>query len=1430
MVKKSFIIILGLISFGQSFNSVFGQSGNIVPPTPNAMKMTEYYGQRPNMYTGTANISIPLYSIDFDGWQLPLTLSYSATGVRTNEEAGEVGLGWGLSATGIISRTISGGDDLLKSESDGRRGYVYNEEPVTFIMGYDWRTDATPPNTSYYFKLATEKPDTEPDIFNYNFFGYSGSFVLSQKVADPNLEIKVVKITEDASSILFNESDETFVVITPNGYKGEFTVKEKSTTFSSSVIAADRMTCCSEANIDILQFKNQSGKFRTATSWYLSKITSPNGQVITFTYDLNVDGSSSHLTNSIAFAEQPDSPGGVDVCLQTVQEHVYLKSIASEEVNIDFLMEIREDLRMNSLFTSVASGSHFKVPVPPKRYAEINITGVDINSTLNKSIIFRQSYFNQQYQDRTIGNQSEIELRWLRSRLDRLVIDDREYRFYYEKGDKGVPNKLTTGIDHFGFYNGEDQNGLLFPPGPVAGAFLFSLNGLQDTSKLEYYEQRLERRVNFNNGKAGLLTKVKYPTRGNTVLEYEPHIYVPSPSGYFREKDNSGNMAGGARIKSIKEFDQNDTLLLSKSYRYVEDLNIIPPATPSLPTGKLMTPLLNRYAHIYHDDTPPYEPYDFVFKRASNSSIPGNNSAEGKIIGYSKVYEIVSGQGESYMNVYYFENRPNKVLPYNSVAVGYPNLNGQVKQVSNYNSLGKIVQVTLNQDYHHPIDSIKAIAYQQQTNPDGASMYLSYHAFYTIKRSFNRPFTVITTTFDSQGTSSESIDGHIAFSGILQQTRTKFQYNKNWLLRYKGQLNVAGDSMITRYRRPADYTNPSPTIQHMSLGTVNMVDPVIEEITYKNGVVIAANGNRYHYDGINDKVNLKETYSYNWEKGPFIPSSDAHNFAPPYETKTTFTSYDPISGKLLEYISSDGINHAFVWGYNSKLPVVHGIGIGYNQLLQAHNNASANLSTYETSLRTDSNVTGKQVSTYAHNPLVGISRITDPSGQKKTFEYNQYGRLEVTRDNLGKILTQNKYNFKALSGSKVISLSTSALNFGTFSDCVQRPVPKTLTISNTGDGDVDVSNFSIPSGFSSPWSGGIIYAGTSVDVPIHFIGEGDYSSSISVYSDNAAGTLTATIAGNYIPSGTNREIQMTPNPALSPNAHSTQYVEVKNIGNDCLNITGTTSLAINDPDWSASISPITLGPGQSTTMTVFLKNSNPVTKSFTVHSNKNAGNDLLSVDIQKIILSPTSSSITFPEFTTQTATHTFKVKNTGNTLLDVTSISSNNSKFTFSPASFQLQANAEQTITVTYTSSDFSQQRLDLTFTSNKTAGPDVVTLYAERSEDYQMVWNPSSQVIIRPTDQTNESYLTNVGNVPTTISSVPVTSPPNFTVTYLIYSNVAYVQVNPNTSPVILQPGEALQVSVTSDNFSTGATGSVTLSDSLGNDYFLQLVRSPTP
>jgi YD repeat-containing protein len=1100
------IIFLLLTSF---YNRVFGQTLKIIPPTPNAMKMTEYYAQRPNMYTGTANTTIPLHTIDFDGMNLPLSVSYNATGIRTNEEAGEVGLGWALNATGVISRVIKGKDDLFKGGANLGKGYVYNDKVITYDLGWDQKSNTFPSNLSYYFHLAIANPDTQPDTFNYNFFGYSGSFVLSQKAANPLDSIKVIKITQDACKIVFNEGATTFTVITPNGYRGEFTVKEKSTSFSSQPSGSiNRMICCGQDKIDIDQMINNGGRIRTTTSWYLTKVTSPRGQVITFNYDLRTHASdaivyepsyttgevySPYISNSRAFAEF-EFVSSPETCLQTVQEHVYLKSIVSNEIMVDFLMEDREDLRRNYLFAPDSSARRvFHRSENLKRYKEISIKGLDPSSTLNKKITMKQGYFNQQYQDPYVSNQNEREVQWLRSRLDRLTIDDQEYQFFYEKGQKGIPNKMTNGIDHFGFYNGQDQLRRLLPPQTEDNDC-----NLSDTTRKVSYSQLSERRVDFSYGIAGILNKVVYPTRGWTTFEYEAHKYQGDTLPRFRELGE--HFAGGARIKSVREFDFSNALVPVKSKTYVYTENSQISSSPT--TGLLMTPLYNRYINYLHEGGNQNLPISgCYFLLTTNSSIPGNNSAEGKAIGYTKVHEIVSGLSDSYKNTYKFENTPNKVSNWNLSVVAKPNLNGQLIETKNYDKSSKVVQLIKNSDYEHNIDEIKSIAYVNQYRQDqpGVSPFFIYYTFNPIQRVFHTPYVVTTTTTATPSGLIEDANGNISGSALVSRRELVYNtfvgfpdYKADYLLLEESTTNSKNELTRTRYLRPLSYLTSTGALGFMKAN--NIIEPVIEQIVYRNSNVISATGNLYGLSQNGSRVDLKSSYEYNRGLGGFIPSTGT-SFAAPYEKKVDYT-YDDVTGNILEYKGSDDVFNSFLWGYNNKLPIARGIGVTQSQLSTAHIAASTNPATYETTLR--NSLSGKQVITYDHNPLVGVLKMTDPSGFKRLYQYDTYGRLKKVLDNDSKTLEQYDYHFRERQPTRILNL-TANLNFGVltpdmfaaqftpYARCSDGLRSRVLTLTNDGEDDLQISSIAVvpyTSAFSFSWQGGEIAAGTSVDVVI----------------------------------------------------------------------------------------------------------------------------------------------------------------------------------------------------------------------------------------------------------------------------------------------------------------------------------------------------------
>lgn len=52
-----------------------------------------------------------------------------------------------------------------------------------------------------------------------------------------------------------------------------------------------------------------------------------------------------------------------------------------------------------------------------------------------------------------------------------------------------------------------------------------------------------------------------------------------------------------------------------------------------------------------------------------------------------------------------------------------------------------------------------------------------------------------------------------------------------------------------------------------------------------------------------------------------------------------------------------------------------------------------------------------QMTSYTHAPLVGITSQTDPSGRTTTYEYDGLGRLLRTRDEQGRVLSQERYQY-----------------------------------------------------------------------------------------------------------------------------------------------------------------------------------------------------------------------------------------------------------------------------------------------------------------------------------------------------------------------------------------------------------------------------------
>ena len=76
---------------------------NIVPNSPTVSELMKYVDQPVDLFHGLPTIEIPIYTIECGELSLPITLSYHAGGIKVDQIATWVGLGWSLNAGGACT-------------------------------------------------------------------------------------------------------------------------------------------------------------------------------------------------------------------------------------------------------------------------------------------------------------------------------------------------------------------------------------------------------------------------------------------------------------------------------------------------------------------------------------------------------------------------------------------------------------------------------------------------------------------------------------------------------------------------------------------------------------------------------------------------------------------------------------------------------------------------------------------------------------------------------------------------------------------------------------------------------------------------------------------------------------------------------------------------------------------------------------------------------------------------------------------------------------------------------------------------------------------------------------------------------------------------------------------------------------------------------
>ena len=204
---RSIATLIILISLTLLPCSVFSQPpvnkyvGDVVQPSPDDASLGKYLDIPISPYTGSISTVVPVHTLRQGPLSHSINLSAHSSGIRVEEMAGRVGLGWSLSAGGRISRSVNG----LRDEH-GTQGYYYRANDLDVLSSSE-QTD-----------LLEGRLDGEPDLFSFSFGSWSGHFYIDKNQIPTLVQKQDIKIEIDVTTGDFDG----FVLVTPDGNRWYF--------------------------------------------------------------------------------------------------------------------------------------------------------------------------------------------------------------------------------------------------------------------------------------------------------------------------------------------------------------------------------------------------------------------------------------------------------------------------------------------------------------------------------------------------------------------------------------------------------------------------------------------------------------------------------------------------------------------------------------------------------------------------------------------------------------------------------------------------------------------------------------------------------------------------------------------------------------------------------------------------------------------------------------------------------------------------------------------------------------------------------------------------------------------------------------------------------------------------------------------------------
>lgn len=467
-----------------------------------------------DLFRGKVNVSIPLYTINVDNLNIPLSVSYNTGGIKLNEVATSVGLGWSLNIPGYINHTIQGKDDFSIP--------LFNKD-INIYSSYSGEIshlDYDEVRRNNLWSIYSGAYDTKPDLFHYSIPTESGSFIMENNngLTIPNSNIEISYISGqgllDRRFKIRDEVGNTYLFSTQN---------------------------ISSSNDP----RNIQGIDIHAPMYKLDSIITVNDKVIKFTYGKALHYTEINNIEQINIKIGNDYDPGNSYFNGTPKYEKWESSTSSSEnliTQIDFptgKIEFQYSNDQNGGL-SLSDGSLYRKDIDSPNGVALRKIVVTNNTSIIKEYILNYDYFNSNSSNKT----------YMDYRLKLLNIHDifenTFHKFNYNE-DYPFPARSTNSDDYWGYINsisgdlhGSNLPLRIYTEEPINNPDFPSI-------------QRRDKSPNPILSQIGILKTVTYPTGG------KKNYYFESP---FMETINTNTYTlSDGLTKEITSFpDPNDPL------------------------------------------------------------------------------------------------------------------------------------------------------------------------------------------------------------------------------------------------------------------------------------------------------------------------------------------------------------------------------------------------------------------------------------------------------------------------------------------------------------------------------------------------------------------------------------------------------------------------------------------------------------------------------------------------------------------------------------------------------------------------------------------------------------------------------------------------------------------------------------------------------